>query len=256
MKIAFKRVRADHSSTWRRSLYRHISALGIIIGASVAISFGQSLDEFETASKSYGAGLIPYPDMRRDANSLEDEVTRRQKESAGLGPSDLEPAKNKILKARRYSEEQLRISETKYNKAKSDNPGSFNAWAEDVEKYKSEIEKQNKELEAIDDKIDDGIEALNRFWNARGGLREKFEDVVYQLKSLKSNPSKILGSPPSSSDAAATKEYKEKETELKGYIDTIVSKIEAGVATHRREENITKQGSEDLKTLKGKTAPF
>lgn len=240
----------------RRSLFRSLILIFFFNLGALLPGFGQTLEEFETAANSKGAGLIPYPDMRKEANSLEDEVTRRQKEAAGKGPSTLGPEKNKILKARKYSEDQLKKAQAEYDKYKSSNSGSFNPWADDVEKYKKEIEQYNKDLEAINRKIDEGIEALDRFWNARGGLREHFSDVISKLKSSKSNPSKHIGSAPSSSDAAATKEYKAKQAELDNYIETIIRNIEAGVENHKREEDITKRQSEELKTLKGRTAPF
>jgi uncharacterized phage infection (PIP) family protein YhgE len=251
MNFFIGKLQFSHTRNQLRSFLLLFLGLGVYLPG-----FGQTLEDFETASNSAGAGLIPYESMRREANSLETEVTYRQKGAAGLGPSTLGPEKNKILKAQRYAQEQLKKAQAEFDKYKASSTSSFNPYEDDVKKYQKELEGLDRDLVAINGKIDDGIEALSRFYNARGGLRELFEDVVDKLKSSKGRPSDHLGSAPSSSDAAATKAYKEKETLLKTYIDRIISKIEAGVSTHRREEDITKGQVDELKTLKARTAPF
>jgi len=40
--------------------------------------FSQNLDDFRTAASSNGVNLIPFPDLRRDATSVADDVQRRK----------------------------------------------------------------------------------------------------------------------------------------------------------------------------------
>lgn len=256
MKSTLKLTIADGMFAWSQKIARNLAVLGIALSTSIGSSYGQTLDDFEDASEKKGAGLIPFSDMRREANSLEGEVTQRHKESAGLGPDDLGKAKNKILKARKYSQANLKSNQASFDKHAAGSSSSFNPYEDDVEKYEKEIVQQNKDLVKINNKIDDGIEAQRRLWNARGGLRDHFKDVIYKLKSWKSDPRKCLGDVPSSSDVDATKKYKADVDLYKRYIDKCITGIEKGVTNHLKEENITKKAENTLKTIKGKTAPF
>jgi hypothetical protein len=77
------------------------------------------------------------------------------------------------------------------------------------------------------DILEDAVDAWQRLWNARGGLREKFEEVVKKLDEPRSSPESVLGSSPSAEDI----------DKLKKYIDVIENEIEVQAKEHLVQEN-------------------
>ena len=87
--------------------------------------------------------------------------------------------------------------------------------------------------------LEDGAEAWKRLWNARGGLRELFDDALDEVKSAMSNPKKYLGSDATDEDIK----------KLKRYCDIIEDEIELGKRTHAEQEKGGKETEKKFRNL-------
>ena len=87
------------------------------------------------------------------------------------------------------------------------------------------------------------FEAFERLYNARAGLREYFDKAKDQLKEVKSDPAKYLGSPPTDEDLS----------NLQTYLGTIESKIESEEAEHKIQEDGAKNNIQMFKSIIAKT---
>jgi hypothetical protein len=70
------------------------------------------------------------------------------------------------------------------------------------------------------------VDAWDRLYLLRGGLREKFDDVLSKLSSAKSYPNEYLGSSPSD----------ENKKNLIDYINVIDAHIKSQAANHLKSE--------------------
>ena len=121
----------------------------------------------------------------------------------------------------------------------------------DVSSLEKDLAGLGDKLEDIDDKIDDlndeledGAEAWKRLWNARGGLRELFDDAKDDVRSAQSNLEKYLGDDASEDD----------QKKLKSYLEVIEDEIELGERTHKEQEDGAKATEEKFRKLIKKTA--
>lgn len=189
----------------------------------------QTLDEFRTAAAADGVNVIPFPDFRRDASAIADEVERRKYEASKYKFDVLEPQKNNMLTEIKKTQERIRLKEEEINKFKSDHPdGSAAPLVEELEDLKEALADQQEAVTDLnEDTLEDAVEAWNRLWNARAGLREIFEDVVDKLDDVPSSPGSYLGSSPSTEDV----------DKLKNYASVIENEIEVQAKTHKDQED-------------------
>jgi DNA repair exonuclease SbcCD ATPase subunit len=114
---------------------------------------------------------------------------------------------------------------------------------DDIDEWKKEIEENNTKIKEIDEKMNKGLEALDRLAEARVKLREYFNTAKSQLSDLKSNPERALGSNASDED----------KKKLEEYVRVILGEIEDEEKGHRQAEDELKTSREKLKEILAKT---
>lgn len=223
--------------------------LGIVLIAFLlaipAMVFGQSLDDFKSAAGSDGVSLIPFQDLRRDANSIAEDVQRRKNEVASFKYDTLEKQKNnhlKVIKKEKVIIERIQkeIQDFESDSSEVDFSTYISAFKEDIKKNESKITKiLNGKIKAMNDNMAKAADSFDRLYQARAGLREYFDKALSKLSDAKSSPERYLGNNPSEDD----------KKRVKDYVDTIQDKIRSQMSTHKEEENnakAMKQKYEDL----------
>lgn len=220
--------------------------LGIIIVLmllSIPESKAQDLEDFKRAASSSGVSAIPFESIRREAASIAKEVDYA-KSNARYSYDDLKRTKTNLLKDRKLKEEAIE-KEKKFVedlKAKSDSYSS--SIEDDLKDLKEELEDINEQIDETNEEIEEAIEAAKRLWNARGGLREVFEDAEDEVSRAKSNPKNYLGSDASDDDIDT----------LKDYLDDIEDEMESGKRVHKEQEDGVKNTEKNLRALLAKTS--
>jgi hypothetical protein len=201
----------------------------------------QTLDDFRTAAAADGVNVIPFPDLRREAASIADEVERRKYEATKFNLDVLTKQKDNLLSEVKKTQEDIKKKEEEISAFKSDHPdGSAAPLEKELEDRKAVLTKAQDEVRRMnDDVLEDAEEAWGRFWNARAGLREKFEDVVDKLDDPRSSPGHYLGSSPSDEDVG----------KLKQYVDVIENEIEVQAKEHLVQEQGAKATKEAFAAL-------
>jgi len=201
----------------------------------------QTLDDFRTAAAADGVNVIPFPDLRREAASIADEVERRKYEATKYNIEVLTRQKDNLLSENKKTQEEIKKKQEEIDGFKRDHPdGSAAPLEKDLEDLKATLAKGQGEVQKMNsDVLEDAEEAWGRLWNARAGLREKFEDAVKKLDEPKSSPEHFLGSDPPAEDV----------DKLKNYVGVIENEIEVQAKTHREQEDgakATQQAFSDL----------
>jgi chromosome segregation ATPase len=192
-----------------------------------------TLDDLRTAAggSDLGVNLIPFPDLRRDATSMSDEVKRRKSEAA-IDTNTLRNQKESNLSDIKQLRE--KIEEEKQETYPRE---------DDINEWQEEIDQDNAKIEDINEKLARGLEALEGLSEARGKLREYFDEAKSQLSDLRSTPERALGSDPSDED-------KEKFEE---YIRVIVGEIEDEEEGHKNAEDELQKSLQTTREILAKT---
>lgn len=203
--------------------------LGAACLLATAPASAQTLDDFRTAAAADGVNVIPFPDLRREAASIAEEVDRRKNEATRYNLDVLTRQKENLLSENKKTQEEIEKKQKEIDDFKQEHPdGSAAPLEKDLEDLKTDLAKGQGEAQQMNtDVLEDAEEAWGRFWNARAGLREKFEDAVKKLDEPKSSPEHFLGSDPSDDDVA----------KLKNYVSVIENEIEVQAKTHRDQED-------------------
>jgi len=222
-------------------LVRSLLTVGTMCLLARSPASAQTLDDFRTAAAGDGVNVIPFPDLRREAASIADEVERRKYEATKFNVDVLTRQKDNLLSEVRNTHERMTKKQEEINDFKQEHPdGSAAPLEEELDDLKSSLAKSQEEVEKMNsDVLEDAVEAWGRLWNARAGLREKFEDVVKKLDEPRSSPEHFLGSDPSAEDIGR----------LKQYVDVIENEIEVQAKEHLVQEDgakATQQAFADL----------
>ena len=198
----------------------------------------QDLDDCKAAAKEEGVEVIPFPRIYQEAKAVAKEV-QRAKSAQNHSYDNLKKSKEKLLKSKKQLAEKIEEEQEFVDdmKAKSDSYAS--SIEEDLNDLKDEMEEIEKDITAVNKQIEDAIEKARRLWNARGGLREYFEDALKEVGRAKSYPKKYIGSGAS----------KEELDEYEDCMKKIESKIKKGERTHREQEVGTQNTERNLKEL-------
>jgi len=217
------------AGTAAKSLTRNLLTLGAVCLLASSTVSAQTLDDFRTAAAGDGVNVIPFPDLRRDATSIADEVERRKQEATKYNIDVLTRQKDNLLSEVKKTQEAIKQKEEEIDDFKRDHPdGSAAPLEKELEDLKSALTKSQEEVQKMNsDVLEDAVDAWERLWNARAGLREKFEDVVKKLDEPRSSPEHFLGSSPSDEDI----------DKLKKYVDVIENEIEVQAKEHLVQEN-------------------
>lgn len=191
----------------------------------------QSLSDFASAAGGSKMAVVPYPDLKKtivDAQKVKDDA---QKAISGKF-SDLKFSKTKTL-------ESIGIAKANVSEAKKKLAADKGTSSSETSKLKSEVstkedvlEGHEKKLKELDAQIKTTSEKWNDLYNARLDVKKKYIAVKDALQVSLSNPSKHIGSKPSSSDKEAYSKYQSDEVKLKEYVATIKTKMNSEFSKH------------------------
>lgn len=216
--------------------------LGLLAGGTAARA--QDLDDFRRAAAADGVNVIPFESLRREAASIAREV-EQSKAASQWKYAAYEKRKDNLLDSKAKQQKKIETLRQDIEAFKDKHEDV------DVSSLEKDLAGLGDDLEDIDDKIDDlndeledGAEAWKRLWNARGGLRELFDDAKDDVRSAQSNLEKYLGDDASEDD----------QKKLKSYLEVIEDEIELGERTHKEQEDGAKATEEKFRKLIKKTA--
>jgi chromosome segregation ATPase len=203
-----------------------------------------TLDDFRTAAAADGVNVIPFPDLRRDATSIADEVDRR-KDEAEFNSVTFEKQKDNLLEEIKKKNGEIEGTRKQLEDFKRDNPGATvpSFYEEDIKKREDDIKESNDKISDLNNQMTKAAEAFDRLYNARAGLREYFDKVKDQLKDVRSNPTSYLGGSPSDDDLK----------QLETYLGVIENEIEVEEGEHKIQEDGAKNTRDELQKVINKT---
>ena len=219
----------------------HLASLILFLLLSLVSASAQDLDDFEAASRySKGVELIPYPDHNREANAIAQEKNRAFNEAKKYKYDTYKRQKENLLSEKKAKNKKIEevIEDGEELKKRSDS-AMDNPFERDINELKDDIEEIDDKLSDLNEDIEKAVDAWKRLYNARGGLRDKFDEVLEELDDTKDDPEDVLGRDPSDDDVK----------ELKGYIDRITSNIKREVGEHKKQEDGAKGRAEDFEAL-------
>ena len=202
--------------------------------------FSQNLDDFRTAASSNGVNLIPFPDLRKDATSIADEVQRRKDDAKSYDYDLFASQKNNMLKAIKKDNDDIAAINKEIEDFKSKHPdGNTSSFEDEINKEKKDISEYNDKIKDMNDKMGKAVEVYDRLYNARAGLRDYFQKTLDQLSDVKSNPDKYLGSSPTEED----------RKKLQDYVRVIEDQIQSNIKTHQDQEDGARKRKADFENL-------
>jgi len=202
--------------------------------------FSQNLDDFRTAASSNGVNLIPFSDLRKDATSIADDVQRRKDEAKSFDYDLFASQKNNMLKEIKKDNDDIASITKEIEDFKSKHPdGNTSSFDEEINKKKKDISQYNDKVKDMNDKMGKAVEAYDRLYNARAGLREYFQKALDKLSDVKSNPDKYLGSSPTEED----------RKKLQEYVKVIEDQIQSNMKTHQDQEDGARKRKADFENL-------
>lgn len=202
--------------------------------------FSQNLDDFRTAASSNGVNLIPFPDLRKDATSIADEVQRRKDDAKSYDYDLLASQKNNMLKGIKKNNDDIASITKEIEDFKSKHPdANTSSFDEEINKKKKDISDYNDKIKDMNDKMGKAVDVYDRLYNSRAGLREYFQKALDQLSDVKSNPDKYLGSSPTDDD----------RKKLQDYERVIEDQIQSNIKTHQDQEDGAKKRKADFENL-------
>jgi hypothetical protein len=221
-------------------------AFGIFALSGVKVS-AQNLDAFRSAAAAKGVDVIPFPDLKSTATPIAAEVERAKTEATKYDFSLLERQKNNLFAEIKKTQEEIEKQTAEIEQFKRDHPdGDVSTLEDDLEELEETLAEHREGIEDMnDDTLEDAAEAWKRLWNARGGLREVFDDVLDELDEARSSPDDYLGDSPSAEDV----------DKLERYIDVIEDEIEIQAKTHLEQENGAKDTEQKFRTLLARNEP-
>jgi len=223
----------------KRTILGMIIPLFLFIGIQIQ---AQKLDDFKAcASKKY-TECIPFPDLRSEAIPMGKEVDARKIIPSQISKNTLEPQHKNIMDELNKLNDKLKAEQKNQADWKKAHPTGPNAYDKTVADAEKKIKEHEPKVKAIYAKIAEGKEAYERLYNARGALREMFDDVLKKLEYARNNPKAYINesSYKSSNKAESDKKLAELTKELIGYIDTIEAHINSEKSTHFDEEKKAK----------------
>jgi hypothetical protein len=221
--------------------YRNCFSLACLFIITIpCISFGQTLEEFQTAASGEGVNLIPFADLRRDSTAIAQEVQDRKKETLEIAYDVFFKQKNNLLKEIKKANDEIVSTEKETADFKAKHPdGNVSPFEDEIRKEREEIAANDKKIEKMNEEIRKASDSFERLYNARAGLREYFDKALSRLSDVISNPDRYLGSSPTDDDRRKLKEAAE----------TIVSTIQREEGEHKRQEDGAKGKIADFDNL-------
>jgi hypothetical protein len=205
--------------SWQDKFY---TLLLLLLFFSPVFVSGQTLEDFKTAATTgEGVTLIPFADIRIDANRVAREVDRYKTEVKPFNFDLFEKQKNKLLEE---------IKKKKQDIEDEENIAKKHGTAIDVRRMKKleeTLSESTGKLNKLNEEIGNAAEAFKRLYNARAGLREYFDKVLEKLRDALSHPVKYLGKTASKADIE----------KMESYIKHIKGEIEFEAIEHKKQED-------------------
>jgi len=221
--------------------------LYLLLILAPVLSYSQTLDDFKTAASSDGVNLIPFPDLRKDATSIADDVQRRKDEAKAFDYNVFESQKNNLLKDIKKKKEEITGLRKEIDDMKSRYTEiSLTCFEDDIAKRQKSIDGSNDKIKDMNDKMKNAVDVFERLYNARAGLREYFGKAMSQLSDVSSNASKYLGDNASEDD----------KKKLEEYTRVIEDQIQSRIKDHRDQEDGARKRKADFESLISRTEPL
>lgn len=234
------RLLSSFVSVSRKYRGRLIALICLLLAIVPLASIGQNLDDFRTAASSDGVNLIPFPDIRKDATPIADEVQRRKDEAKSFDYGVFESQKNNLLKEIKKKNGEIESLKKDIDDMKRKyTEVSVACFEDDIKKRQKAIDDNNDKIKDLNDKMSKAVDVFDRLYNARAGLREYFEKALSQLSDVTSNSDKYIGSSPSDDD----------KKKLEDYVKVIQDQIQSRIKDHQDQENGAKKTKEDYENL-------
>ncbi|MCJ8290522.1 MAG: hypothetical protein HRT58_12715 [Crocinitomicaceae bacterium] len=252
-------MKISKKSAWTnlsKSLVKNaqLSILSAVVMLFLALSaHGQKLEDFKKCADKPGISTLPYQKIKRDAIPLESAKKRAFEATKGYGYDKMEDEKDAILRKIKVEKKKIidakkEVAEDKKAAPTLESPGEKKIKAAD-----KKISELDREVVAMNRKIDVAIDKFETLQEARGKVREIFEDADGELTNTINRPHVHIGPKPSSSDREAYDKWNKKYKQLKSYVDKIGDVFDKKARTHREQENGARNVVTKLNTLKRKT---
>ena len=180
------------------------------------------------AANGKGVTLIPFDNLRVKAAAVAGEVDRCKDNVSRWGYDLFEKQKDNLLKDKKTKLDAIKAKKDEIEdfkqKHKESNTSSFE---DDQKKLEYELKSIDESIDKMNRDLEEGAEAWKRLWNARGGLREIFDDVLKEVANVRSHASDYIGDKPEDKD----KEIFEKA------LSVIEGDIKDEVEEHKKQED-------------------
>lgn len=232
-----------------------LSVLSTMVTLFIGFSgYSQKLEDFKKCAASPSIATLPYQKIKRDAISLEAAKKRAFSATNGYGFDKMEDEKDAILRKIKAEKKKLEDAEEELEEDKKIAPTVSSPWERKVADSKRKLEDLDDDITDVNRKIDVAIDKFETLQEARGKVREIFDDVDDELYNSLNRPHVHIGPKPSSSDREAYDKWNDKYKELKGYIEDIGDVVDDKARTHKEQEDGAGNVVTKLKALKRKTS--
>lgn len=153
-----------------------------------------TLKDFEDAARhDRGVEVIPFPDIRREATSIADEVQDRKIQEK-WNVTNYERQKINLLKKKEEFLKKIEEEKEEMEEMLKKTPDfDVSLQKRKVAEYEREVADLDKKITAMNEELAEGVEQFQRLHNARGGLREIFEDTLDMFQDVRDDPLKYIG---------------------------------------------------------------
>jgi chromosome segregation ATPase len=199
-----------------------------------------TFDDIKSAASMRGVNSIPFPELRSKAAAIAGEVDR-SKEAMNINTNTLKNQLDNLVKQcdnvrAKMAEKEKEIGALK-QKYKEVNVSSQES---DIRSLRTDLVRAQTAVADFDtQKVMPAIEQCRRLSNARGALREMFDDALAGLREIENSPERVFGRPPSDSE----------RQQLLAYIHTIRVGFESEEGQHRWQEDQAKKKEAELRGL-------
>jgi hypothetical protein len=226
-------------SLWLKTLSSKPVLIYLLAAILPSLAIGQTLDDFRVAAQSKGVQSIPFPSLRGDAESIQGDVESWKRTTANYEKAEVyERRKGEAYKNIRLENETIKDRQD-YIKSLKEKSVDASQFEKELDGNYKKVKDYEKEIEAINNEVSKAMEAWDRLGRLRGGLREKFDDVLDKLSGARSDPNHYLGS-------SATDEDK---TKLMGYIKTIEDGIKSEAPGHAEQEKSCYNARQNMESV-------
>ncbi len=238
---------------WAKGIRSFLISLNLSFIFLLASFLGnaQTLSDFQQASYGDGIKVIPYSTLRELAGRLQGEKDRAFADCEGYKARQMYDGLVNLVRIRTEVNESLSKAKEKLNADDGQSPASTTALKDIVAIYEKELAALASEINALDNKIDEGLRRWQALLNKRLEIDAVFADVKKELSRSKSYPENHIAKPSNSDDSEAMEKYEDDVDLLERYIDEIEDTIDESTAAHVTPIQEAQNAVEKLKAAQG-----